>query len=342
MFTKQGFALIVAAVFCAGILAGCSENSGSTQQILSSLDNLNSADGATSAVEYELSLINAGGINLDSSKGLFSLEWGQRGGPMHQEAGIGGRALAVGFDGSQQQGPPFLRAAVDMGTVYLNYESNHLELWKRTGPRGGISYSSFSGPMEGGMNTSIDFVGDGSYEFEVTGSDKFSAIRTSVTTPSALLKIISHSDSQIVNLANDLTLRWEGGMTNGKVLLGFAAPPPHPAGGFGPGQHGGMGPGGPGHRGGMGPGGPPGRGFGPGQGGPPNPLDSSRAIMVRLDNNPGTYTVSAAKLRELIRNTNTARLVASVSQLVVKDVDHDGGKIRVVMRNGNRVMLRTQ
>ena len=71
-------------------------------------------------------------------------------------------------------------------------------------------------------------------------------------------------------------------------------------------------------------------------------FDSTKAIIVKLDNNPGTYTVAAAKLQELVSRTSTRGLLCTVSQMTVNDVDHDGGIVHVVFRNGDGVMVKVQ
>ena len=92
----------------------------------------------------------------------------------------------------------------------------------------------------------------------------------------------------------------------------------------------------------MGPGGGmngPGSG-GPHPGGPPPMLDSTRAIIVRLDTNPGTYIVPAAKLADLVSRTGAKGLLCTVSQVAMSEVDHDGGKIQLALRNGDGVMVK--
>ena len=70
--------------------------------------------------------------------------------------------------------------------------------------------------------------------------------------------------------------------------------------------------------------------------------DSTRAIVLKLDNNPGTYTVSAAKLQELVSRTGSHGLLCTVSQMSVNEVDHDGGAVHVVFRNGDGVMVKVE
>jgi hypothetical protein len=71
-------------------------------------------------------------------------------------------------------------------------------------------------------------------------------------------------------------------------------------------------------------------------------LDSTRAIIGKLDNNPGTYTVAAEKIQDLISRTGAHGLLCTVSQMSVSDVEHDGGTVHVVFRNGDGVMVKVQ
>jgi hypothetical protein len=326
MSTRIHLAAVLFFVLVLGLFFGCSQDN----QLVNSLSDRTTI--AYDAIENELSMMSDNGLNVGASKGIFSLEWGKLKGPMNQQDALVGRAMAIGFNSGQPQGPPHSRRGIDMGSVYLNYANSHLALQKRTGPHGGVSYASFSGPRDGGSNTNIEFVAGGSYEFEVTGSDGFSAIRTTLTAPSALLKITSPAANQAVNPSNDLTITWEGGVAEGKVLLSIMATPPRPNGMSGPGD--------PNREGGMGPGGHHGGGRGPGN--PPNPMDPARAIIIKLDNNPGTYTIVASKLQELIQRTNAAKLMVGVGQLNVTEVEHDGGTIHIALRNGDRLPVSVQ
>ena len=295
----------------------------------------NEQDLTSAMTESELSVIEISGFHPDSSKGIFTIGWKDLFKPKEQTSLLVGNSMAVGFTRniSQYRG---MRGGVDMGLVYLNYGSNHNELKKIIHPRGGVIYTSSARPRMGGPNTNIEFIANSAYEFEVTGSDKFSALRTSITAPAALINISSQTEGQSINTANDLVLTWQGGNTSGRLVIVVAVPPPRPMNG----PQGGMGQMGPGGmRGPGGPGGPHGGGMmDPRQGGfPPPPMDSTRAIVIRLDSNPGSYTIGTANLQALVQRTNATRLEVMISQVTVQEVDHDGGRVHVVLRNSDRI-----
>jgi hypothetical protein len=76
-------------------------------------------------------------------------------------------------------------------------------------------------------------------------------------------------------------------------------------------------------------------------GGGPGP-DSTRAIIVRIDGNPGSATVSASALHDLVARTGATHLRCEVSQLNVVDVSHDGGTVRLVLRSGDGTRINVQ
>lgn len=334
MLNKQSVAMFVVLIISVLLLIGCSNNADSTQPVTNSSGNTTVSTLASSVSQSELTLLRFAGIDNASGKGIFSIGWRQMFDPRNQTETTMGQAMAIGFDSSQSA--TSRRAGIDMGSVYLNYASNHLALQKHTSPHGGVMYSTMAGLREGG--TSVPFISNGTYEFEVSGSDNFTALRTTITAPAGLIDITSPAKGDSIDSANDLTLTWLGGNTMGGVVIAIVALPPRPAEGplHGPGGFDGPPPppgGGDGHRG-PGGGGPP-----PGGDHPPM-LDSTKAIIVKLNTNPGTYTVTASALQDLISRTGMKGLMCTVSQVTVNDVDHDGGIVHVVVRNGDGVMVK--
>ena len=307
--TKSLYVLFLSIAVVLAALVGCSDQSANEP------DAANAADVAGGVAQSELTLMKAAGIGLDGSKGVFSVGWREMFNPNSPENEITiGRAMAVVFEST----PQTLRGEIDIGTVSLNYGSNHLELQKRVGPNAGVLYTSFAPPRDNTANTNIEFISSGSYEFEVTGSTNFSAMSASLTAPAALLDITSPVRGNSISIATDVTMTWMGGLSSSGVVI-VVMPRPEFKGGP-------MGEGGP-HREG-GPGGP---------GGHPPMLDSTRAIIVHLDNNPGTYTIAASKLQELVTKTSATGFVFTVSQFTSTDISHDGGMVMLVLRNGDRV-----
>jgi hypothetical protein len=163
----------------------------------------------------------------------------------------------------------------------------------------------------------LEFIASEEYEFEVTGSEQFSAATFTLTSPEALINITSHNHADEIDPAQDLTLTWDGGNLEGKVgirlMIHFR------------GHHGQRGP-----NGNSGPKGPP----------PRSPMET--IIFVVLDNNTGEYTFTAEQVQQLLRNNGTQHIVAEVSQMDFQEVGHDVKILNLVMRNGNSVMLKAK
>jgi hypothetical protein len=251
--------------------------------------------------------------------------------------------MAIAFDGTQDETAPFRSlSGIDMGTVYLNYSGNRREMAKKEGHRRGTFYCLFPErpePSEPGL----EFVAGGSYEFEVTGSDAFSPLKATLTAPQELLQISSHTNGDQIDPSSDLTVTWTGGSADGGVLVRmrpFFLPPADgekPRDRFmqgikqgGP-KHewwsngGGQGPG-HGHRGG--------HGFGP--------MRFHRGFFIKLDSNPGTYTIPADEIQNIVGLMGTTEIAVMVAQISDSSVDHDGKTYKLLVRNGDMRVLATQ
>ena len=214
-----------------------------------------------------------------------------------------------------------------MGSVYINYQTNQLEMRKLVGPQGGVVYSLGHRPGPGMVNT-LEYIPNTTYEFEATGSTNFDPIQIDVTSPPALLNISSHSLGDTISVASDLALGWSGGKADSGIVIHIhpahfrpignrPAPGQMPVPGSRPPQ------GGPGHGGLM----------------PPPPPISPNSIIVILDNNPGTYTISASDLQDLVNQTSAQGIICGVSQVEHNEIDHNGELVRAVLHNGDRVGL---
>ncbi len=350
---------------------GCSQDSQTTAPSSGSITAGTSSTLAVNVWQSELTLLKSAGYDLGNSRGIFSLGWREVFNPQSRSGSTLGQAMAVGFDSDAAADADWPRGGVDMGSVYLNYGGEHLAMHKRITPGGGVVYTSSTGPGEASGTSNVSFIPGGSYEFDVTGSSKFSAIQTTLTAPSALINITSPAPGDSISSSSDLTLTWSGGNTGSGVLIAIVPPPPRRPGDGGPGSpplgddNGRMGPGGgfqgpigalsgsgpdgrmPGPGDGMqgpggmrGPGGGMPPGGGPPPGGPPPMLDSTRAIIVRLSNSPGTYTIAGSRLGSLVSSTGARGLMCTVSQVAMSQVGHDGGNIQLAVRNGDGVMVK--
>lgn len=331
MKITRNIAVFAVSMLVIALMAGCSENPPNAEM---GGQNIASDEAAAIMTSNEVSLIRSAGVNLTSGKGIFTLGWKELFNPKDQTSRTMGNAIAVGFADTSRQGNRPL--GIDMGNVSLAYGNAQIELQKRTGPKGGVTYSSFTrhrGDPEAKAN--VEFVSGGTYTFNVSGSEKFKALSASLTAPASLLKISSHVDRQSVSRSADLNLVWSGGNSGG-VLVAIMP-------GMGrPGKHGSDGPPqGPGGMHGRGRGGQGGGMGGPHRGGPPQ-FDSTKAIVIRLEGNPGSYTVAGSLIQDLITRTEAKALVCTVSQLTLNNVEHDGGTVNLVLRNGDAVHVKVE
>jgi hypothetical protein len=306
---KNKFNLIIAAVFAIIFLFGCESEVNSPDGNQLSTDQL-----SFETVDNDLALLKDGGMPLDSAAGVFSIGWNELFRPMEDSSEIRGMAFAVAFGERGTDLLHFRKFGLNMGDVFINYSGNHIQMHKKFHEMRGVAYDLFERPF-GGCNPEnlLQFIPNTEYQFEVTGSEAFAPITITLTSPSALMDITSPTNGEIIDPTQDLTINWEGGNT-GKVALRLMPHlrPPHRR------PHGGHGE-------------PP---------LPPPPFD--RVIFIILDNNPGTYTFTAAQIQEMLNGIQTDGLMAEVSQMDFGSVEHENGTLRTAMRNGNSIMMRFQ
>jgi hypothetical protein len=314
-------ALVIGA--CLAVL-GCSEDvtepAPSTAQTTSAVEE-------TEVVDAALGRFADIGIDIENSRGVFSIGWREITRP-DEDPSIRGGAMAIGFGEDGPDMPPYVHASVDMGTVTINAPDGPIELNKIEGKRGGDIYTTRARPRENSIN--VPFQGGADYEFDVSGSAAFSAVAFSVTAPPALIGITSHARGDEVSSEEDLVIEWEGG-SDGEIQIVIAAvkaPTDRPDGDNWPGRRGGPG--------GCEKHGRPGR-----PGGRP-PFDRDDALIETLDSNTGEYVLTAAQLQELIADKDADVLLIHIGQHTVTTVEHDGGELYTLLRNGDRVGMKLQ
>ena len=285
-------------------------------------DGINDPDHFTSdydsyeTIDSDLSLLKEGGMDIEGADGVFSIGWNEIFRPFDTGSEVMGTAFAVAFGEDAGTFPHFHRLGINMGLVFINYASNRVEMHKHSDDRRGVAYTLFRRPF-GRSDNILEFIPNEDYEFEVTGSDQFSATTFTLTSPEALIDITSHNHADEIDPAQDLTLTWEGGTANEKVAIRLMAHFRGHDGGRGPYNRGG-------------PKGPP----------PRAPMET--IIFVVLDTNTGEYTFTAEQVQELLRNDGTRHIVAGVSQMDFQEVEHESKILHTVMRNGNSVMLKAK
>ena len=306
---KNKLVLFFVALLVSIFLFGCKSEVNSPSGNESSTDQL-----SYQTVDNDLALLKDGGMPLDSAAGVFSIGWNEIFRPIEDSSEVRGMAFAVAFGERGTDLTHFRKFGLDMGDVFINYSGNHVEMHKKFHPMRGIAYDLFERPF-GGCNREnlLQFIPNTEYQFEVTGSEAFAPILITLTSPNALMDIISPTNGQVIDPTQDLTVNWEGG-NEGKVavrLMPHLRPP---------------------HRG------PQGRHGEPPQ--PPPPFDKVKFVI--LDNNPGTYTFTSAQIQEMLNGIQTDGLMAEVSQMDFGEVQHQNGMLHTAMRNGNSVIMRIQ
>jgi hypothetical protein len=329
------YSLSLVFVLIIAIFSGCSDSSSvDTDQLVTE-----TFDTYASVLSEDFDRLDATGIPMDSTDGIFSIGWNEFFNPMTNDTVTHGHAFAVTFDDVNTQGPRPIKNGIDIGSVFINYQSNHIELQKIVNPFGGVLYSLFPRPINGNV---LEFIPNEVYEFEITGSANFGPVNIPLTAPSALMNFTSHTNFDSIDVNNDLLLTWSGGTTADPVAIHilpqmfFQPLLQERIGNFGQGNHGNYNSGfgnGPGFR----PGGP---GFGPHP--LPFPMPIHMGIFEVLSDNPGQYTVAATDLQNLLSNTNATGIICHISQLNAVEVDHEGRVLRAVMRNGDQLMLSVQ
>jgi hypothetical protein len=326
--------VVLVVLSMAGLLAGC-DQSGPSES------NEALQDFSYAFADDQLEMSETAGVQVDNASGVFSIGWRQIIVPEDQTTTLRGDAMAIAFDGTQNETAPFrTRSGMDMGSVFLNYGENHRELNKKEGFRRGIFYCLFPErpePTEPGL----EFIPGGSYEFEVSGSESFSPVKVSITAPTALMNITSHANGDRVDGSSDLTITWDGGSADGGILIRLR-PFFHP---MGKGEMTrdrfmeGFKNGGPRHEMWNGHGG---EGFGGGNNFHRFPMLFARGYSQKLDSNPGTFTIPATDVLSIINLSGASEIAVIVSQMSPTSFQNDGRSYTLLFRNGDMRVLATQ
>lgn len=295
-YSRKSF-LIVSSLL---ILWSCEQANSPGEDFSSFLEN-----SSFLTIDSDLALLKDGGIPIDNSDGVFSIGWNEIFRPMDDAALIRGMAFTVAF-GDQTDSRKY---GLNMGSVFINYNGNQIELHKRSNDERGTMYSLFKRPF-GHSDQLLEYVPGIDYEFEVTGSDVFSPLSFSLTSPSALMNITSHEHGNVIDPSQDLTVTWDGGNSDGMVAVRLMA-------------HSRQGKDGRGRRGHR----------------PPRHPYPDNIIFEILDTNTGEYTFTSVQIQELLNDVDSARLMVGVGQMEIGEINHDSKIFHSVMRNGNSVML---
>ena len=308
MFNKTIFIIFFTIVFTT-LFVSCNEVNSPGEDFFQQEDSYE-------VIGSDLDLLKEGGLDIEGADGVFSIGWNEIFRPFDTGAEVMGSAFAVAFGEDVGTFPHFHRLGINMGSVFINYASNQVEMYKHSDDRRGVAYTLFKRPF-GRSENILEFIPNEDYEFEVTGSEQFSAATFTLTSPEALIDITSHNHADEINPTQELTLTWEGGIADEKVAIRLMA--------HFRGHHGQRGP-----HGNRDPKGPP----------PRSPMET--VIFIVLDTNPGEYTFTAEQVQELLKNNGTQHIVAGVSQMDIQEVELEGKILHTVMRNGNSVMLKVK
>lgn len=320
------------------IIVGCSKPTGpvaTNDTLLNSESVLVQSLTAQNVVIQDLTQLNSAGAVTSSSYGVFSIGWNQFIGPNIVDAGTIGKAFVVVHADTTARGP----AGIDLGVVTLKYDTSNIELTKRASYRG-VLYSTFGHGLRfpRTLPVNIPFIANGAYQFNVSGSALFTPGTFTINAPASLLKITSNADGDSIGSSNDLNLTWSGGSPTDSVLLRII---PHLRAeqfeGRGPGRHLGFG-----HR--------VGEMMHDGDEGPDSDDNMEGEMpdlgpefhrgIIKVIANTGSTTITASDLQLLVHGTESAELMVGVSQLIKQNVQHDNKTLTLLLRNGDRVVLK--
>ncbi len=301
--------------------------------------------GSSVVIADDLELLKDSGVATDTVYGVFSIGWNQFIAPNQQTAQTSGHAFAIAT--AEQQAVPGDRlrraSGLDLGDVTVKYSGNSVALNKRETFIGGFVYALFQKHRDTSA-VALDYGPGATYDFVVSGSADFNPLTVSLIAPDALLDITSNASGDTIRATEDFALTWSGGFADREIVIKITPHFGH-RGGF---QPGGKGPK-PGQRGRFGNGNGPENGdvssgdfSGARPGDRPMPHQRPGAIFVKLDNNPGEYTITAEQLQELLSEFDGHGFAVHVFQLSVQPFEHDGKPYQAVMRNGDRVTLTIQ
>lgn len=299
---KNVFVLFAVALFASLFLFGCKSEVNSPEG-----DEFLNNQLSFETVDNDLALLKSGGMPLDSAAGVFSIGWDELFRPVDDSLETRGMAFAVAFGKKETDLLHFRKFGLDMGNVFINYSGNHVQMHKKFSRMRGVAYDLFERPF-GGCNPEnlLQFVPNTEYQFQVTGSEAFAPITITLTSPNALMHITNLTNGQVINPTQDLTISWEGG-NNGKVALRLMPHLRPPMGERHEKHHG-------------------------RHGEPPMPPPAfDKVIFIILDNNPGTYTFTAAQIQEMLNGIQTDGLMAEVSQMDFGEVQHQNGVLQTAI-----------
>jgi len=174
------------------------------------------ASQSISMMDEQIEFLERGGLPFSESKAIFSIGWRELMDPSGGTSEIAGHAFAVAFEEPVEQRPRPFGGGIDMGSVFINYGSNQIEMNKWTAREGGVVYM-LSHRLRGMTNLTLGFLPNTLYEFEVTGSSGFNPVQLGIISPLGLLEISSHTAGQAISITEDLILTWSGGKANSIV-----------------------------------------------------------------------------------------------------------------------------
>jgi hypothetical protein len=330
MLNKRIAVLTLSIIFGLLSLSGCEQSTSSLQEPLNATDTF-----YYQTIEDDMEAVKVAGFPFDGSNAVFSIDWNNFPGRsmLPISAPLSGHVFAMAYpdivDTSQVR--QLMRIGQDMGTVILSYAENQIELNKIETPFGGIFYSNFE-PMAigrrgrmgqvhmmgdrpirsrlqtiglqgpGGNFTPVEFIADSDYTFEISGNESFTPFNISVTSPSELITITSHTFGSEIDTSANLRLTWAGA-SDGQVLIRLMAP----------------------------------RMMDPNA--TYDPQNRPESILFISQANTGEVTISKEDLQALTKNAMMPMLWIHISALQISELIQDDQTYHAIMRNGTQVLL---
>jgi hypothetical protein len=163
-----------------------------------------------------LNYLQMADIDWQNKKGVFNLHWGRFDFAEEASTELLESAWAVFFKNTNQ--PAASSQGIDIGDIIIESNERQIKLRKFANPDNGIFYR-FGASGNSYSHDSIPFKANEAYQYMVSGSKSFDGFHIVLPTPPALVKITNPAKNGNINLNQDVTIFWQGGMKDEKVLV---------------------------------------------------------------------------------------------------------------------------
>ena len=119
----------------------------SCSEVNSPREDLFQQEDSYEVIGSDLELLKEGGMDIEGADGVFSIGWNEIFRPFEHGSEVMGTAFAAAFGEDAGTFPHFRRVGIDMGSVFINYTSNQVEMHKHSDRAKGVAYTLFKKPF---------------------------------------------------------------------------------------------------------------------------------------------------------------------------------------------------